>query len=111
MQWKQAAKTKKSPSKRILVMQWKQAASIRYARWPFTMIASTFQLVGCLIQLQDLVTEPHHIYIESASYPRLEIPQNLPRQTKANTSPATLYLFGATHTVALDGTPDGKLYH
>lgn len=50
-------------------------------------------------------------YLESASYPRLEIPQNLPRQTNTNTSPATLYLFGATHTVALDGTPDGKLYH
>lgn len=49
-------------------------------------------------------------YLESASYPRLEIPQNLPRQSNANTSPATLYLFGVNHTVALDGTPDGKLH-
>lgn len=47
--------------------------------------------------------------LESASYPWLEIPQNLPRQSNSNTSPATLYLFGATHTIVLDGTPDGKL--
>ncbi|MCJ1345139.1 hypothetical protein MMC31_003344 [Peltigera leucophlebia] len=47
-----------------------------------------------------------HFSSKSASYPRLEIPHDLPRQSNANTSPATLYLFGVNHTVALDGTPD-----
>ncbi|KAF2194729.1 hypothetical protein K469DRAFT_617355 [Zopfia rhizophila CBS 207.26] len=42
----------------------------------------------------------------SASYPRLLIPHDLPRQSNAKTSPATLYLFGATHTITLDGTLD-----
>lgn len=47
--------------------------------------------------------------LESASYLRLKIPQNLPCQSNSNTSPAALYLFGATYTIVLDGTPDGKL--
>lgn len=47
--------------------------------------------------------------LESASYPRLKIPQNLPCQSNSNTSSAALYLIGATYTIALDGTPDGKL--
>lgn len=43
----------------------------------------------------------------SPDCPRLVIPQQLPRQSTANTSPATLYLYGVMHTIALDGTPDG----
>lgn len=45
---------------------------------------------------------------ESLPYPRLVIPQDFPRQSDANTSPATLHTFGATHTITLDGTFDGK---
>lgn len=37
-------------------------------------------------------------YLESASF------QDLPRQPDGNISPAALHLFGATHTIALDGT-------
>lgn len=43
----------------------------------------------------------------SPGCPRLVIPQQLPHQSTANTSPATLYLYGVMHTIALDGTPDG----
>ncbi|OJD14562.1 hypothetical protein AJ78_05112 [Emergomyces pasteurianus Ep9510] len=45
---------------------------------------------------------------ESLPYPRLVIPQDLPRQSDANTSPATLHTFGATHAITLDGTFDAK---
>ncbi|KAH2200672.1 hypothetical protein KXW59_003354 [Aspergillus fumigatus] len=38
--------------------------------------------------------------------PRLHIPINLPCQSDVNTSPATLYLYGKLHTIALDGTAD-----
>lgn len=43
----------------------------------------------------------------SPSSPRLFIPQQLPRQSAAVTSPATLYLYGLMHQIAIDGTPDG----
>ncbi|WPH03900.1 Hypothetical protein R9X50_00678300 [Acrodontium crateriforme] len=39
-------------------------------------------------------------------YPRLKIPQDLPRQQDQTWSAATLWCFGVTHTIALDGTPD-----
>ncbi|KAJ5097241.1 hypothetical protein N7456_007962 [Penicillium angulare] len=41
-----------------------------------------------------------------SSYPRLYIPNQLPRQTEMNTSPATLFMGGVMHEIALDGTPD-----
>ncbi|KAF2788604.1 hypothetical protein K505DRAFT_314615 [Melanomma pulvis-pyrius CBS 109.77] len=44
----------------------------------------------------------------SPGCPRLVIPQQLPRQSTANTSPATLYLYGLMHQIALDGTPDAE---
>ncbi|KAF2465108.1 uncharacterized protein BDR25DRAFT_271004 [Lindgomyces ingoldianus] len=44
----------------------------------------------------------------SAPYPQLSIDHDLPRQSNSKTSPATLYLFGATHTIALDKTPDAE---
>lgn len=50
----------------------------------------------------------------SPGYPRLVIPQQLPPQSASKTSPATLYLYGIMHTIALDGTPDGTpsmLFH
>ncbi|KAF2241823.1 hypothetical protein BU26DRAFT_524963 [Trematosphaeria pertusa] len=43
---------------------------------------------------------------ESAPYLRLSIYHQLPRRSDAKTSSATLYLFGVTHTIALDGTFD-----
>ncbi|PGH01823.1 hypothetical protein GX51_05003 [Blastomyces parvus] len=48
----------------------------------------------------------HFAHESSPDCPSLQIPVNLPRQTDTNTSPATLYLFGLLHTIALDGTPD-----
>lgn len=46
--------------------------------------------------------------LESPSYPRLYVPSQMPRQTELNTSPATLFLGGKMHQIALDGTPDGR---
>ncbi|CAG8159406.1 unnamed protein product [Penicillium salamii] len=43
----------------------------------------------------------------SSSYPRLYIPNQMPRQTELNTSSATLLLDGKMHEIVLDGTPDG----
>lgn len=45
----------------------------------------------------------------SSLYPRLEIPQDLPRQSHDDISLATLHGYGITHAITLDGTPDGKL--
>ncbi|KAF2702873.1 hypothetical protein K504DRAFT_444680 [Pleomassaria siparia CBS 279.74] len=50
----------------------------------------------------------HFALDSSPGCPRLVIPQQLPRQSVANTSPATLYLYGLIHTIALDGTPDAE---
>jgi hypothetical protein len=64
-------------------------------------------VISCRIRRLDLTLS--FVCLESIPYARLAIPQDLPRQSDANTSPATLYLFGATHTIAPDGTPDGEL--
>lgn len=56
-----------------------------------------WQVVNCLI-----------VMLESPSYPRLYIPNQIPRQTESNISPATLFLSGKMHEIVLDGTPDGK---
>ncbi|KAI9741254.1 MAG: hypothetical protein M1834_002970 [Cirrosporium novae-zelandiae] len=48
------------------------------------------------------------VHESSPGFPRLEIPQDLPRQTKTNKSPATLFLTGVSHEITLDGTPDAK---
>ncbi|KAG5291468.1 hypothetical protein I7I48_03285 [Histoplasma ohiense] len=45
---------------------------------------------------------------ELLSYPQLVIPQDLPCQSDVNTSLTTLHIFGATHTITLDGTFDAK---
>ncbi len=43
----------------------------------------------------------------TSSYPRLYIPNQIPRQTNLDTSPATLFLSGKMHEIVLDGTNDG----
>lgn len=50
------------------------------------------------------------LLLGSSSYPRLYIPNQIPRQTESNTSPATLLLDGKSHEIVLDGTPDGTSY-
>ncbi|KAF1358855.1 hypothetical protein EJ07DRAFT_121853 [Lizonia empirigonia] len=45
----------------------------------------------------------------STLLPRLAIAHELPSKSDTLSSPATLYLFGATHTIALDGTSDGTV--
>ncbi|KAL4876951.1 hypothetical protein BJY04DRAFT_222627 [Aspergillus karnatakaensis] len=52
--------------------------------------------------------DSNHFGFEPESYPRLHVPNELPRQTESNTSPATLFLTGVTHEFVLDGTPDAK---
>ncbi|KAF1952494.1 hypothetical protein CC80DRAFT_175582 [Byssothecium circinans] len=42
----------------------------------------------------------------SAPHLKLSVSHDLPRQSQGATSPATLYLFGELHTIALDGTED-----
>lgn len=44
-----------------------------------------------------------------SSIPQLRIPRNLPRLSGLNSSPATLYLFGGIHIIALDGPDDGAI--
>lgn len=55
-----------------------------------------------------LLTEAVRTEASSRSFPRLEIPRDLPRQTDGKQSPATLFFVGVSHTIALDGTPDGN---
>ncbi|KAF1958897.1 hypothetical protein CC80DRAFT_468705 [Byssothecium circinans] len=50
----------------------------------------------------------HFALDSSPGCPRLVIPQQLPHQSAANTSLATLYHYGLMHTIALDGTRDAK---
>lgn len=42
----------------------------------------------------------------SPGYPRLVIPQQLSQLSSAKMRPATLFLYGLMHTIALDGTAD-----
>lgn len=63
------------------------------------------KLDGCNVASKmDLIA----YYSESSPYPRLEIPQDLPRQSNANSSLATLHTYGVTHAITLDEMPDGK---
>lgn len=43
---------------------------------------------------------------QAASYPRITIKQDLPRPNGTSVSPATLWLWGASHSITLDGTED-----
>ncbi|KAF2872268.1 hypothetical protein BDV95DRAFT_605898 [Massariosphaeria phaeospora] len=52
--------------------------------------------------------DTRHFAHAMAPYPRFVIQHDLPRPSNANTSPATLYLFGKTHSVALNVTPDDR---
>ncbi|PVH74070.1 hypothetical protein DL98DRAFT_430190 [Cadophora sp. DSE1049] len=65
---------------------------------------------GTCIQTSN-ASELNEFSQESSPYPRLEIPQDLPRQSDANTSPATLHGYGVTHAITLDGTPDAAFHH
>ncbi|KAJ5177555.1 uncharacterized protein N7500_000254 [Penicillium coprophilum] len=47
-----------------------------------------------------------HFGFELSSYPRLYVPNQLPRQTELDTSPATLLLDGKMDELVLDGTFD-----
>ncbi|KAH8589654.1 hypothetical protein B0O99DRAFT_692221 [Bisporella sp. PMI_857] len=60
---------------------------------------------------QKFYHDTRHFSHESSLYPRLEIPQRLPQQSNANSSPATLHTYGVTHTITLDGTPDAEFQH
>ncbi|KAJ5199664.1 hypothetical protein N7491_009538 [Penicillium cf. griseofulvum] len=51
--------------------------------------------------------DSQHFGFGSSSYPRLYVPNQMPRRTETNRSPATLFLDGKMHELVLDGTPDG----
>lgn len=44
--------------------------------------------------------------LDATAYPQITIEQDLPRQNKGNQSPASLWLWGASHSITLDGTAD-----
>ncbi|KAJ5113359.1 hypothetical protein N7456_001893 [Penicillium angulare] len=50
--------------------------------------------------------DTRHFGFGPTSYPRLCIPNQLPRQTKSNTSPATLWMSAMKHHLVLDRTAD-----
>lgn len=47
---------------------------------------------------------------ESMPYPRLTLNQDLPRQTSTNESLATLWTWGVTHCITLNGTEDREFF-
>ncbi|RDL40378.1 Uncharacterized protein BP5553_00357 [Venustampulla echinocandica] len=79
--------------------------------------AGTILQGGCsLVQDQELLPlnfhhHTRHFSHHSCPYPRLEIPQDLPQQSNAYSSPATLHAFGVTHAITLDGMPDAEFQH
>ncbi|EFY92276.1 hypothetical protein J3458_000871 [Metarhizium acridum] len=52
--------------------------------------------------------ETLHFAHAMVPYPRVTIERDLPRQNATNMSPATLWLWGASHCITLDGTTDHK---
>ncbi|KAL2819486.1 hypothetical protein BJX63DRAFT_382176 [Aspergillus granulosus] len=50
--------------------------------------------------------DSQHFGFGPSSYPRLYVPSQMPCQGELNTSPATLFLCGKMHEIALDGTFD-----
>ncbi|KAI8713452.1 hypothetical protein NCS52_01289900 [Fusarium sp. LHS14.1] len=52
--------------------------------------------------------ESRHFAHHTAPYPRIILEHDLPHQNPGATSPATLWLWGATHSITLDGTSDAK---
>ncbi|KAL2753227.1 hypothetical protein ACRALDRAFT_2043685 [Sodiomyces alcalophilus JCM 7366] len=48
----------------------------------------------------------YHFTYKTLPFPRVDIPQDLPRQTSGDISPATLWLSGNWHAITLDGTDD-----
>ncbi|KAJ4316485.1 hypothetical protein N0V84_007841 [Fusarium piperis] len=49
-----------------------------------------------------------HFSHGAVPYPRLQIAQDLPRQTTSDTSPATLWTSFNWHALTLNGSPEGK---
>ncbi|KAG6037112.1 hypothetical protein E4U41_005324 [Claviceps citrina] len=49
-----------------------------------------------------------HFAHAAVPYPRVAIERHLPRQNGTDISPATLWLWGASHAITLDGTTDRK---
>ncbi|TAQ88250.1 hypothetical protein B7494_g3426 [Chlorociboria aeruginascens] len=55
--------------------------------------------------------DTRHFSYKFSSYPRLEIPHDLPRQLNANSSLATLHAYGVIHAITLNGTSDAGFHH
>ncbi|CAG7979812.1 unnamed protein product [Penicillium salamii] len=51
--------------------------------------------------------DSQHFGFGSTSYPRLYIPEQMPRQTESNTSLASIFMSGKMDQLVLDGTADG----
>ncbi|RSL73917.1 hypothetical protein CEP54_000142 [Fusarium duplospermum] len=52
--------------------------------------------------------QSRHFVYHTLPYPRVILEHDLPQQNPSNTSPATLWLWGATHSITLDGTSDAE---
>ncbi|KAI6465692.1 hypothetical protein MCOR18_010116 [Pyricularia oryzae] len=52
--------------------------------------------------------DSRHFQHQYVPYPRLVLEGDLPRQNTTNASAATLWTWGASHCITLDGTADGK---
>lgn len=52
----------------------------------------------------DLSDRSFLCFSDITAYPKTSIEQDLPRQNVTDTSPATLWLCGASHPITLDGT-------
>ncbi|KAI0117767.1 hypothetical protein GGR51DRAFT_500065 [Nemania sp. FL0031] len=54
----------------------------------------------------DFNHKSNYFAYKNLPFPRINIPQDLPRQTSSNISPATLWFSGNWYAITLDGTPD-----
>lgn len=61
--------------------------------------------------IPNICSKTDSIFSESSPYPRLEINQELPAQSNAKNSQATLHTWGVSHAITLDGTSDGRFEH
>lgn len=59
----------------------------------------------------DFHHDTRHFACKTSPYPRLEIPQDLPKKSKSDISEATLHAYGITHAITLNGTPDAVFHH
>ena len=66
---------------------------------------STGENSSSRIRITKLIKRPY--FTEPGLFPRLVIPQNMPKRAQGDISPATLYLIGVNYNISIQGTEDG----